>query len=81
MASELKRCVVCGAGSHRSDWQGVEQPVCDSHTPAEVYSGSTEGVTQSLAEPQQGQPAQEQEASKEASATGFDLGKSWREAS
>ena len=29
-------CVVCGAGSHREDWQGVEYPACDSHSTAEV---------------------------------------------
>lgn len=29
-------CVVCGAGSHRLDWQSRDNPSCDSHTQAEV---------------------------------------------
>jgi len=31
-----KRCVVCGSGSHRVDWQSIEYPACDSHTKDEV---------------------------------------------
>jgi hypothetical protein len=30
-----KKCVVCGAGSHRLDWQGLDFPSCEAHTPAE----------------------------------------------
>jgi hypothetical protein len=25
-------CVVCGLKSHRSDWQNVKAPQCESHT-------------------------------------------------
>lgn len=31
-----KRCVVCGTGSHRVDWQSVEFPACDSHSKDEI---------------------------------------------
>lgn len=31
-----KFCVVCGAGSHRLDWQDKKNPSCDSHSQAEV---------------------------------------------
>jgi hypothetical protein len=34
--AELVKCVVCGAGSHREDWQSKANPACDSHTKAEV---------------------------------------------
>jgi hypothetical protein len=38
MADEgIKYCVVCGAGSHRLDWQSSTKPVaCDTHTKEEV---------------------------------------------
>ena len=29
-------CVVCGMGSSRDDWQGVDNPACDNHSPEEV---------------------------------------------
>jgi hypothetical protein len=38
MASEVKNCVVCGAGSHREDWQRNPNPACDSHKPQEVQA-------------------------------------------
>lgn len=31
-----KFCVVCKAGSHRSDWQAKEFPACDGHSASEV---------------------------------------------
>ena len=36
VVAELKRCVVCGARSHRADWQSKEFPACDNHSPADV---------------------------------------------
>ena len=29
-------CVVCGQGSHRSDWAASPSPACDSHSETEV---------------------------------------------
>lgn len=38
---KVKFCVVCGAGSHREDWQKAAKYVaCDNHTPAEVKAAS-----------------------------------------
>jgi hypothetical protein len=35
---ELKTCVVCGAGSHRTDWinKSGNEVACDSHSKDEV---------------------------------------------
>jgi hypothetical protein len=35
------KCVVCGLGSHRADWQSAESPHCDHHTDEEVKAAST----------------------------------------
>lgn len=31
-----KQCIVCGAKSHRLDWNTAQYPACDSHSKAEV---------------------------------------------
>jgi hypothetical protein len=35
---EEKACIVCGKGSHRTDWinKGEDYVACDNHTPAEI---------------------------------------------
>ena len=34
--AEEKYCVVCGQGSHRTDWQDAEFPACDTHSKEQV---------------------------------------------
>ena len=31
-----KKCVVCGQGSHRTDWATLDYPACDNHSKVEV---------------------------------------------
>jgi hypothetical protein len=49
MASE-QRCVVCGMGSHRSDWvktvviDGVKYVACDKHDQKDVVAAATKAA-------------------------------------
>jgi len=54
------KCIVCGQGSHREDWQDNPSPACDNHTkeqiaaapkpvrasPTSVYNGPERRKTQ-----------------------------------
>jgi RNA polymerase subunit RPABC4/transcription elongation factor Spt4 len=46
-------CIVCGAKSHREDWQGLVDVACDSHTPAEI----AQAKSRSASAPTVGKPA------------------------
>lgn len=39
-------CVVCGAKSHRMDWQNAQYPACDSHSKNEVQVAIARSATQ-----------------------------------
>lgn len=39
-----RKCVVCGLGSHRADWQSLTNPHCDSHSEEEVAAATTKSV-------------------------------------
>lgn len=46
------KCVVCGQGSTRSDWQDGKPHACDSHSPAEVRAAlASQGFGPSPAAP------------------------------
>lgn len=36
-----RKCVVCGQGSHRSDWADKANPACDSHSEEEVRAATS----------------------------------------
>lgn len=60
--AEPRFCIVCGTGSHRSDWKDVPDPHCDHHSKEEVEAAMAKGgkhykTTVPLAPPGGAQPA------------------------
>lgn len=45
VAAILRTCIVCGAKSHRLDWQQAQYPACDSHSKAEVQAAIVKAST------------------------------------
>lgn len=44
--AKLVVCYVCGAGSHREDWQDGQPHACDSHTVVEKAKAASAGQDQ-----------------------------------
>lgn len=42
--AKLVHCFVCGAGSHRGDWQDGAEHACDSHSKVELAQARSKRV-------------------------------------